>query len=117
MHHFAGTDFDTKLMDLLQDIRNEVSLKQTTIKREPYSAPVQDTHANHLQQGISQIKKDIQILKESMNTPYHQYGAPLNTNPAALLQQFPKMKEDIRHLQQTKRPNVYPTRPGNHRSF
>ena len=27
------------------------------------------------------------------------------------------MKEDIKHLQQMKRPNVYPTPPGNYRSF
>ena len=52
-----------------------------------------------------------------MNTPYHQYAAPLDTNPVTLQQQLHKMKEDIRHLQQTKRPNVYPTLPGNHRSF
>ena len=52
-----------------------------------------------------------------MNTPHHQYAAPLYTNPITLQQQLSKMKEDIRHLQQTKRPNVYPTPPGNYRSF
>ena len=52
-HHFADTDSDTQLMDLLQEICKEVSLKHTGIKQEPYSAPVQDTHANHLQQDIS----------------------------------------------------------------
>ena len=40
-------------MDLLQGIRREVSLKHTRIKQELYSAPVQDTHTNHLQQYIS----------------------------------------------------------------
>ena len=57
--HFADTDSDTQLMGLLQEIRKEVSLKHTRIKQEPYSAPVQNTHANHLQQDISQIKTDI----------------------------------------------------------
>ena len=47
-HHFADTYFDTQLMDLLQEINKEVSLKHTGIKQEPYSAPVQDTHANHI---------------------------------------------------------------------
>ena len=116
-HHFADTDSNTQLMDLLQEIRKEVSLKHTGIKQEPYSAPVQDTHANHLQQDISQIKTDIHILKESMNTPHHQYAAPLHTNPVTLLQQLSKMKQDITHFQQTKRPNVYPAPPGNYRSF
>ena len=32
-------------MDLLKEIRKEVSLKHTEIKQEPYSAPIQDTHA------------------------------------------------------------------------
>ena len=36
-----------------------------------------------------------------MNTPYHQYAAPLDTNPVTLQQQLHKMKEDIRHLQET----------------
>ena len=44
-HHFADTDSDTQLMDLLKEIRKEVSLKHTEIKQEPYSAPIQDTHA------------------------------------------------------------------------
>ena len=35
-------------MVLLQEINKEVSLKHTGIKQEPYSAPVQDTHANHI---------------------------------------------------------------------
>ena len=52
-HHFAYTDSDTQSMDLLQEIRKEVSLEHTGIKQEPYSAPVQDTHAKHLQQDIS----------------------------------------------------------------
>ena len=54
-HHFADTDSDTQLVDLLQEIRKEVSLKHTGINQEPYSAPIQDTHANHLQQDISQF--------------------------------------------------------------
>ena len=92
-------------MNLLQEIHKEVSLKHTRIKQEPYSAPVQDTHVNHLQQDISQIKTDIQILKESMNITHHQYAAPLHTNPATFQQHLSKMKEDIRYLQQTKRSN------------
>ena len=40
-------------MDLLQEIQKEVSLMHTRIKQESYSAPVQNTHANHLQQDIS----------------------------------------------------------------
>ena len=91
-------------MNLLQEIRKEVSLKHTRIKPEPYSAPVQDTHVNHLHQDISQIKTDIQILKESMNISHHQYAAPLHNNSVTFQQQLSKMKEDIRHLQQTKRP-------------
>ena len=58
-HHFADTDSDTQLMDLLQEIRKEVSLKHTGIKQEPYSAPVQDNNTNHLQQNISQLQTDI----------------------------------------------------------
>ena len=104
-------------MDRLQEIRKEVSLEHTGIKQEPYSAPVQDNHANHLQQDISQLQTDIQILKESINTPHPQHLAPFDTNPVALQQQLSKMKEDIKHLQQTKHPNVYPTPPGNHRRF
>ena len=52
-----------------------------------------------------------------MNTSHPQYAAPLDTNPVALQQQLSKMKEDIKQLQQTKRPNAYPTPPGNYRSF
>ena len=104
-------------MDLLQEICKEVSLKHTGIKQEPYSAPVQDTHANHRQQDISQIQTDIKILKESINTPHPQYAVPLDTDPVTLQQQLSKMKEDIKHLQQTKCPNVYSTPTGNYRSF
>ena len=96
-HHFADTDSDTQLIGLLQEIRKEVSLKHTGIKQEPYSAPVQDTHANQLQQEISQLQIDMEILKESMNKPQHQYAAPLDTNSAALQQQLSKMKAEIRH--------------------
>ena len=38
-HHFAYTDSDTQSMDLLQEIRKEVSLEHTGIKQEPYSMP------------------------------------------------------------------------------
>ena len=116
-HHFADTNSDAQLIDLLQEIRKEVSLKHTGIKQEPYSAPVQDTHTNHLQQNISQLQTDIQSLKEAINTPHTQYTAPLDTNPVALQQQLSKIKEDINHLQQMKQPNAYPTLPGNYRSF
>ena len=102
-------------MDLLQETHKEVSLKHTGIKQEPYSAAVQDTHINHLQQDISQIQMDIQIVKESITHP--QYAAPSDTNPIALQQQLSKMEEDIKHLQQAKGPNVYLTPPGNYRSF
>ena len=116
-NYFADTDSDTQLMDLLQEIRNEVSFKRTGIKQELYSAPVQDTRANQLQQDISQLQADMQILKESMTTPQHQYVAPLDTNPATLQQQLSKMKPEIRHLKHMKRRNAYPTIPGNYRNF
>ena len=58
-HHFADVNSDTQLIDLPQESRKESSLKHTRIKQEPYSAPVQDTHANHLQRDISQIKTDM----------------------------------------------------------
>ena len=83
-HHFADTDSDTQLMDLLQKIRKELSLKHTGIKQKPYSALTQDTRANHIQQEISQIKTDMQLLQKQMNTLHHQYAAPLQTNPVAL---------------------------------
>ena len=116
-HHFADTNSHTQLMDLLQEICKEVSLKHTGIKQEPYSAPVNHTHTNYLQHNISQLQTDIQSLKGAINTPHTQYAAPLDTNPVTLQQQLSKMKEDIKHLQQIKRPNVYPTLPGNYRSF
>ena len=75
-HHFADTDSDTQLMDLLQEIRKEVSLKHIGIKQEPYSAPVHNTHTNHLQQNISQLQTDIKSLKDAINTPHTQYVAP-----------------------------------------
>ena len=84
-------------MDLLQEIRKEVSLNYTGIKQEPYSAPVQDTHTNHLHQNISQLQTGIQSLKEVINTPHTQYAAPLDTNPVALHQQLSTIKEDIEH--------------------
>ena len=104
-------------MDLLQEIRKEVSLKHTGIKQEPYSAPVHNNHANYLQQNIPQLQTDIQSLKDAINTSHTQYAAPLDTNSVALQQQLSKIKEDIKHLQQMKRPNVYPSPPGNYRSF
>ena len=116
-HHFADTDSKTHLINLLQEICEEVSLKHTGIKKEPYSAPVQDTHANHLQHNISKLQTDIQNIKESVNTPIAQYAAPLDTNLIDLQQQLSKMKEYIRQLQQTKRPNIYPIPPGHNRSF
>ena len=116
-HHFADTNSDTQLIDLLQEICKEVSLKHTRIKQEPYSAPVHNNHKNHLQQNISQLQTNIQNLKDAINAPYIQYAAPLDTNPVALQQHWSKMKEDIKHLQQMKCPNVYPAPPGNYRSF
>ena len=59
----------------------------------------------------------MQSLKEPINTPHTQYAAPWDTNLVALQQQLSKIIEDIKHLQQTKRPNGYPTPPGNYRSF
>ena len=116
-HHFAGTNCNTQPTDLLQEIHEEVSLKHTGTKQEPYSAPVQNTHTKYFQQNISQLQTDIQNLKDAINTPHTQYAAPLNTNPVSLQQQLSKMKEDIKHLQHMKRPNVYPTPPGNYRRF
>ena len=48
-HQFKDTDSDTQLMDLLQEIRKEVSLKQTGIKQEPYLGSGKDSNTNHLQ--------------------------------------------------------------------
>ena len=104
-------------MDLLQEIRKESSLKHTGIKQEPYSASVRNNHTNYLQQNISQLQTDMQSLKDAINTPHTQYAAPLDTNTVTLQQQLSKMNEDIKHLQQMKGPNVYPTPPGNYRSF
>ena len=112
-HHFADTYSEAQLIDLLQDILKEVSLKQTGIKQEPYSAPVHNNHTNHLQQNISNLQTDMQSLKNAISTPHTQSAAPLIT----LQQQLSKMKEDIKHLQQMKRANVYPTPPGHYRSF
>ena len=104
-------------MDLLQEIHEELSFKHTGIKEEPCSAPIQDTHANHIQQETSPIKTDVQLLKESMNTHHHQYATSLHTNPVTFQKQLSKMKKDIKLLQQTKRPNVRPIPPGTYRSF
>ena len=104
-------------MDLLHEICKEFGLKHTGIKQNPYSAPVLDTYANHFEQDISQLQTDIQILKEFINTLHSQYAAPFETNPVAFQQQLSKMKEDIKHLQQTEGPNVYITPPRNYRFF
>ena len=116
-HHFADTESDTQLMDLLQEIRKEVSLKYTGIKQEPYAAPVHDTNVNQLPHDITQLQTDIQSLKEAINTPHTQYAAPLDTSPVALQQQLSKMKEDIKHLQLMTRPITYPASPRNYRNF
>ena len=97
-HHSTDTDSDTQLMDLLQEIHKEVSLKHTGIKQEPYSPPVHNNHTNHFQQDISQLQTDIQSLKDAINTPHTQYAALLDTNPVTLQQQLSKMKEDVKHL-------------------
>ena len=67
-------------MDLLQEIRKEVSFKHTGIKQEPYSAPVHDTHVTQLQHDIAQFQTEMQTLKESMNTPRNQYASPMLPN-------------------------------------
>lgn len=61
-------------MGLLQEIRKKVSLKYT-VKQEPYSAPVQETHNAQMQQNISHLQADIQFLIEAMTTPHNQYAA------------------------------------------
>ena len=104
-------------MDLLQEIHREVRFKHTGIKQEPYSAPVHNNHTNHLQQNNSDLQTDMQSLKNAIKTPHTQYAAPLDTNPVALQQLLSKMKEEIKDLQQMKRPNVYPTPPEHYRSF
>ena len=43
-HHFTYSKSETNLIEFLQDIRNEVSLKHTGIKKEPNLASIQDTH-------------------------------------------------------------------------
>ena len=53
----------------------------------------------------------MQILKESMITPQHQYDAPC---PPSKMKDEIKMKVEIRHLKQMKHPNAYPTIPGNY---
>ena len=115
-HHFADSDSDNQWMDLMQEIRKEVSLKHTGIKQEPYSAPIHDTHINQLQHDIAQLQTDIQSLKEAISTAHTQCAALLDTIPVALQQQLSKMKEDINHLQQMTRPNTYPALPENYRN-
>ena len=48
-------------MGLLQEIQKKVSLKYT-VKQEPYSAPVQETHNAQMQQNISHLQADIQFI-------------------------------------------------------
>ena len=66
-HHFADIDSDTQLMDLLQEINKEVSLKHTGIKQEPYSALVQDTHTNQNKEYINKtstnFKRTYKLLR------------------------------------------------------
>ena len=54
---------------------------------------------------------DIQLLKESMNTPHHQYDAFLYTNIVTFRQHLSEKKKYIKHLQQMKLSNAYPTTP------
>ena len=115
--HLADNDSDTQLMDLLQEICKEVTLKHTEIKQKPSSAPVHSTHTNHFQQNIFKLQTDIHFLKDAISPPHTQYAAPLYTNPVALQQQLSKMKAEIRHLQQMTHPNTYPASLGNYRSF
>ena len=116
-HHFADTDSGTQLMDLLQEIRKEVSLKHTGIKQEPFQYLPRIPMPSIFNKKSPNLKRICEILKESMNTSHHQHAAPLHTNPVTLQQQLSKMKEDTRHLLPTKHPNAYPTPPGNYRSF
>ena len=85
-HHFADANSNTQLMDCLQEIREEVRLKHTGIKQEPYSTPVHNTHTNHLQQNISDLQTDIQSLKDAINTPHTQYAVTLEINAVTLQQ-------------------------------
>ena len=62
-------------MDLLQEIRKEVSLKHTGIKQEPYSAPVQDV--NQLQHDITQLQTDIQSQGSNSTHPIPNMLHPL----------------------------------------
>ena len=47
-HHFTDTNFDTQLMDLVQEIRKEVSLKHPGIKQESYSGPISGYPYKHI---------------------------------------------------------------------
>lgn len=71
----------------------------------------------HTCKPTSQLQTDMQVLKESMTTPQHQYPAPLDTNPVALSQQLSKMKAEISDLQQMKRPIDYLNISGNYKNF
>ena len=67
-HHVTDTDSDTQLMDLLQEIRKEVSLKHTGIKQEPYCTPVQSSHTNSFNRRSPTSK---QIYKVSRTQSTH----------------------------------------------
>ena len=83
-----------------------------TVLRSCSQHPYEPSSTEHLQPPNGYTKSQ----GRSKHT-HTQYAAPLDINPVALQQQLSKMKEDIKHLQQMKRPNVYPTPPGHYRSF
>ena len=62
-HHFTDSKSETELIELLQDIRKEISLN-TGIKQEPYPAPEQDKQNVQFQQSSSKLQTDMQFLKE-----------------------------------------------------
>ena len=80
-HHFEDTDSGTQLMDLLQEIRKEVSLKHTGIKQEPFQHLSRIPMPSIFNKKSPKLKRICEILKESMNTSHHQHAAPLHTNP------------------------------------
>ena len=68
--HLEDKDFDTQLMDLLQEICKEVTLKHTGIKQKPSSAPVHSTHTNHLQQNLQTPNGYTKSQGRNKSTPY-----------------------------------------------
>ena len=98
-HHFADTDSDTQLMDLLQEIRKEVSLKHTGIKQEPYS--------NQHSQRASYRSHDNQ--RDPMGYPYTRdatYASPSRQPPFSSTDQT-----EIKN--QARRTNI----PGQHNNY